>query len=96
MWWPREIWGQYAERLSDFLKPGHAHAAVQCLDHMVRRTSSWGEACLLFPQVCHAMLQVLDALGHATNCLNYLRCLKHPAIFRFCALPQVQGRGAFA
>ena len=35
MWWPREIWGRYADSLEDFKQPEHAGAAVQCLNHMV-------------------------------------------------------------
>lgn len=36
MFWPREIWGQYAHELEDFRQPANRGAAVQCLNHMVR------------------------------------------------------------
>lgn len=35
MFWPREIWGQYADELEDFKDPANRAAAVQCLNHMV-------------------------------------------------------------
>jgi len=35
MFWPREIWGQYASKLEEFKEPGKRTEAVQCLNHMV-------------------------------------------------------------
>ena len=35
MFWPREIWGRYAEQLADFQHQRHSKAAVQCLNHMI-------------------------------------------------------------
>jgi farnesyl-diphosphate farnesyltransferase len=35
MFWPKEIWGKYAEKLADFNDPTHIDAAVKCLNHMV-------------------------------------------------------------
>eukprot|EP01025_Chloroclados_australasicus_P008115 TRINITY_DN12799_c1_g1_i3.p2 TRINITY_DN12799_c1_g1~~TRINITY_DN12799_c1_g1_i3.p2 ORF type:complete len:302 (+),score=23.69 TRINITY_DN12799_c1_g1_i3:114-1019(+) len=32
---------------------------------------------------------VTDALRHAAHCLQYMKDLKHPMVFRFCAIPQV-------
>jgi farnesyl-diphosphate farnesyltransferase len=37
MFWPHEIWGQYGSSLEDFKQPGNRRAAVQCLNHLVRR-----------------------------------------------------------
>lgn len=36
MWWPREIWGQYATSLDAFKQADEAQAAVHCLNDMVR------------------------------------------------------------
>jgi farnesyl-diphosphate farnesyltransferase len=36
MFWPKEIWGLYAEDLAEFKEPENADAAVKCLNHMVR------------------------------------------------------------
>lgn len=35
MFWPKEIWGRYADSLADFKEPCNARQAVQCLNHMV-------------------------------------------------------------
>ena len=35
MFWPREIWGQYARALPDLQHPSNRAAAVACLNHMV-------------------------------------------------------------
>lgn len=35
MFWPREIWGRYADELAAFKEPSHRKAAVRCLNHMV-------------------------------------------------------------
>ena len=35
MFWPREIWGQYAPELEDFKDPTNRVAAVQCLNNLV-------------------------------------------------------------
>lgn len=32
---------------------------------------------------------ITDALKHTVDCLNFLKDLKEPSIFRFCAIPQV-------
>jgi hypothetical protein len=42
MFWPREIWGQYASELEDFKDKHTRAAAVQCLNNMVGRHSSGG------------------------------------------------------
>ncbi len=36
MFWPRDIWGQYAKELANFKDPANRDAAVRCLNHMVR------------------------------------------------------------
>mmetsp|Transcript_25712 Transcript_25712/g.43085 ORF Transcript_25712/g.43085 Transcript_25712/m.43085 type:complete len:469 (-) Transcript_25712:309-1715(-) len=35
MFWPKEIWGEYAEKLEDFKDPANADAALQCLNHLI-------------------------------------------------------------
>lgn len=39
---------------------------------------------------------VADALRHVEDCLNYMERLKHPQVFRFCAIPQVMAIGTLA
>jgi len=35
MFWPKQIWGQYGDKLADFKEAGNRKAAVQCLNHMI-------------------------------------------------------------
>ncbi|MCS6982481.1 MAG: squalene synthase [Flavobacteriales bacterium] len=39
---------------------------------------------------------VADALRHVPHCLNYLESLRHPQVFRFCAIPQVMAVATLA
>ena len=73
MFWPKEVWGKYAEDLGDFVRPGKAEEAVRCLNELI-----------------------VDALGHATDSLEYLGRLRDPAVFRFCAIPQMMAIGTLA
>lgn len=41
MFWPREIWGEYAHELEDFKYPQHRTSAVQCLNNMVRGQATY-------------------------------------------------------
>ena len=42
------------------------------------------------PKAIHCLNHlVTDALSHASDCLSYLEMIKHPDVFRFCAIPQV-------
>lgn len=40
--------------------------------------------------------QVLDALTHLPHCIDYMRGLTHPLVFRFCAIPQIMAAGTLA
>jgi farnesyl-diphosphate farnesyltransferase len=35
MFWPKEVWGEYATTLEDFKDPENAEQAVACLNHLV-------------------------------------------------------------
>lgn len=35
MFWPKEIWGKYAQKLEDFKAPENAEQAVGCLNELV-------------------------------------------------------------
>jgi farnesyl-diphosphate farnesyltransferase len=35
MFWPREVWGNFAKELADFKKPENRHNAVECLNALV-------------------------------------------------------------
>ncbi|XP_057783134.1 squalene synthase 2-like isoform X2 [Salvia miltiorrhiza] len=73
MFWPREIWSKYANKLEDLKYEENSVKAVHCLNDMVT-----------------------NALIHVEDCLNYMLALRDPAIFRFCAIPQIMAIGTLA
>jgi farnesyl-diphosphate farnesyltransferase len=46
MFWPREIWGKYVDKLEDFKNEEKATKAVQCLNEMVTNALNHVEDCL--------------------------------------------------
>ena len=40
MFWPKEIWGLYGEKLDDFKEPENRAEALQCLNHMITNALS--------------------------------------------------------
>ncbi|KAJ9704236.1 hypothetical protein PVL29_002684 [Vitis rotundifolia] len=73
MFWPREIWSKYVNKLEDLKEEENSIKAVQCLNDMVT-----------------------NALIHMEDCLKYMSALRCPAIFRFCAIPQIMAIGTLA
>ncbi|KAL3539018.1 hypothetical protein ACH5RR_002384 [Cinchona calisaya] len=73
MFWPRQIWGKYVNKLEDLKYEENSDKAVQCLNDMVT-----------------------NALMHAEDSLRYMSALRDPAIFRFCAIPQIMAIGTLA
>nr|AIK21786.1 squalene synthase [Panax notoginseng] len=73
MFWPRQIWSKYVDKLEDLKYEENSAKAVRCLNDMVT-----------------------NALVHAEDCLKYMSDLRDPAIFRFCAIPQIMAIGTLA
>ncbi|KAB2603221.1 squalene synthase-like [Pyrus ussuriensis x Pyrus communis] len=73
MFWPREIWSKYVNKLEDLKSEENSEKAVQCLNDMVT-----------------------NALIHMEDCLKYMAALRDPAIFKFCAIPQIMAIGTLA
>nr|UNT45701.1 squalene synthase 2 [Atractylodes lancea] len=73
MFWPRQIWGKYVNKLEDLKRVENSEKAVQCLNDMVT-----------------------NALIHIEDCLKYMSDLRDPAIFKFCAIPQIMAIGTLA
>ncbi|KAG5547836.1 hypothetical protein RHGRI_013499 [Rhododendron griersonianum] len=73
MFWPRQIWSKYVNKLEDLKYEENSVKAVQCLNDMVT-----------------------NALIHMEDCLIYMAALRDPAIFRFCAIPQIMAIGTLA
>nr|ADD54645.1 squalene synthase [Bruguiera gymnorhiza] len=73
MFWPRETWSKYVDKLEDLKYEENSVKAVQCLNDMVT-----------------------NSLIHVDDCLKYMSALQDPAIFRFCAIPQIMAIGTLA
>ncbi|XP_059647609.1 squalene synthase 1 isoform X2 [Cornus florida] len=73
MFWPRQIWSKYVNKLEDLKYEENSIKAVQCLNDMVT-----------------------NALLHAEDALTYMSALRDPAIFKFCAIPQIMAIGTLA
>ncbi|XP_050366901.1 squalene synthase 2 [Argentina anserina] len=73
MFWPRQIWSKYVNKLEDLKYEENSEKAVQCLNDMVT-----------------------NALIHMEDCLKYMSNLRDPAIFKFCAIPQIMAIGTLA
>ncbi|KAL7118685.1 hypothetical protein ACP275_02G017900 [Erythranthe tilingii] len=73
MFWPRQIWSKYVNKLEDLKNEENSVKAVQCLNDMVT-----------------------NALVHIEDCMKYMSDLRDPAIFRFCAIPQIMAIGTLA
>ncbi|KAJ9189670.1 hypothetical protein P3X46_000935 [Hevea brasiliensis] len=73
MFWPRQTWSKYVNKLEDLKDEENSVKAVQCLNDMIT-----------------------NALIHVDDCLTYMSALRDPAIFRFCAIPQVMAIGTLA
>uniref|UniRef100_M0ZV23 Squalene synthase n=1 Tax=Solanum tuberosum TaxID=4113 RepID=M0ZV23_SOLTU len=73
MFWPRQIWSKYVDKLEDLKYEENSVKAIQCLNEMVT-----------------------NSLSHVEDCLTFLSTLRDPAIFRFCAIPQVMAIGTLA
>ena len=48
MFWPKEIWGKYADALEDFTEEAHAGKAVACLNDMIANALSHVDQCLQY------------------------------------------------
>ncbi|XP_049402660.1 squalene synthase-like isoform X1 [Solanum stenotomum] len=70
MFWPRQIWSKYVNKLEDFKYEENSVKAVQCLNEMVT-----------------------NALLYVEDCLTSMSSLRDPAIFQFCAIPQIINMG---
>lgn len=100
MFWPREIWGKYADKLEVHKSIFPLPFALNYLILLPSFNLIW-----LFRHFCVVQdfkyeensvkaVQCLNdlvtnALNHVEDCLKYMSNLRDLSIFRFCAIPQV-------
>lgn len=108
MFWPREIWSKYVNKLEVHrclpLKTKAHFQMSSWLENVYFRWISCWKCLNSVHRYCSQDLKseensvkavqclndmVTNALLHVEDCLKYMSDLKDPAIFRFCAIPQV-------
>nr|USU43500.1 squalene synthase [Polygonatum sibiricum] len=83
MFWPRQIWSKYADKLEDFKYEENSMKAVQCLNDMVTNALVHGEDCLQYMSALKdfaifrfcAIPQIL-AIGTLALCYNNLEVFR--------------------
>lgn len=77
MFWPREIWSKYADKLEDFKYEENSKKAVQCLNNMVTDALIHAEECLQYMSALkdHAIFRFcaipqIMAIGTCALCYN--------------------------
>nr|AOW71962.1 squalene synthase [Albuca bracteata] len=83
MFWPRQIWNKYADKLEDFKYEENSVKAVQCLNEMVTNALVHAEDCLLYLSALKdfavfrfcAIPQIM-AIGTLALCYNNLEVFR--------------------
>ncbi|KAI3429253.1 hypothetical protein D9Q98_005350 [Chlorella vulgaris] len=77
MWWPKDVWGLYADSLEAFRDPAQSTPALHCLNHLITDALGHVESCLEYmsrlrqPNVFRfcAIPQIM-AIGTLSQCYN--------------------------
>jgi len=87
-WWPAEVYRKYAPngKLRDFADACNAEG----FDNGANVPNGKMQSRELLGDL------VGNALSHAVQSLDYLEMIKHPAVFKFCAIPQVMAIATLA
>ena len=99
MFWPREIWGKYADKLEVYKSISLLPFALDNLNLILSFNLIWlFRLCAVqdfkYEENSVKAVQCLNdlvtnALNHVEDCLKYMSNLRDLSIFRFCAIPQV-------
>ncbi|KAJ4831552.1 hypothetical protein Tsubulata_017981 [Turnera subulata] len=97
MFWPREIWAKYVNKLEKC--DGHISGSPNPIGFLPSTCSAlqdlkYEENSVKAVQCLNDM--VTNALMHVDDSLKYMSALRDPAIFRFCAIPQIMAIGTLA
>nr|CAD1840365.1 unnamed protein product [Ananas comosus var. bracteatus] len=83
MFWPREIWSKYAEKLEDFKYEENFVQSVQCLNDMVTNALMHAEDCLLYMSALKGLaifrfcaIPQIMAIGTLALCYNNVEVFK--------------------
>ncbi|CAM6011553.1 unnamed protein product [Sphagnum balticum] len=96
MFWPREIWGKYVERLDDFKYDEYAEVAVECLNEMVTNALSHTVDCLQYMAALREMTNLrfcampqIMAMGTLAMCYNNIQVFRGVVKIRSGLMAQI-------
>lgn len=101
MFWPREIWGKYVERLEVSMHQTLAHnpclSLCPCFYHYPVDSMAVNLQDFKYDEHAEVAVECLNemvtnALSHTVDCLQYMAALREITNLRFCAMPQVRKR----
>lgn len=83
MFWPREIWSKYVNKLEDLKYEENSEKAVQCLNDMVTNALSHAEDCLIYMSALreHAIFRFC-AIPQIMAIGTYALCYNNIEVFR--------------
>jgi len=94
--WPQSVWRRYANTtdLGEFARPtAHGAGARLPMEGAGGRVVAKGVG---VQALCCLNDLVADALELVPDCLEYLKRIRTPAIYRFCAIPQLMAMATLA
>lgn len=82
MFWPREIWGNYADDLAAFKDPANRPAALRCLNHMVTDALRHAPQCLRYmARLQHPQVFKFCAIPQVMAAATLALCYDNGAVF---------------
>jgi farnesyl-diphosphate farnesyltransferase len=105
MFWPREIWGKYVERLEVSMHQTLAYnpclSLCPCCYHYPVDSMAVNLQDFKYDEYAEVAVECLNemvtnALSHTVDCLQYMAALQEMTNLRFCAMPQIMAMGTLA
>mmetsp|Transcript_12259 Transcript_12259/g.23416 ORF Transcript_12259/g.23416 Transcript_12259/m.23416 type:complete len:272 (-) Transcript_12259:347-1162(-) len=82
MFWPKEIWGLYAEQLEEFKDAENRDSAVQCLNHLVTNALEHMPDCFQYmDKVIAPSVFAFCAIPQVMAIATLAECYNNPAVF---------------
>uniref|UniRef100_A0A7S0N0L4 Squalene synthase n=1 Tax=Pyramimonas obovata TaxID=1411642 RepID=A0A7S0N0L4_9CHLO len=82
MFWPKEIWGDYADKLEDFKEEENADAAVQCLNHLVTNALTHMPDCFDYmSKLTNQKIFQFCAIPQVMAIATLAECYNNPRVF---------------
>jgi len=90
IFWPDSVWSRYATKIEDFRDIPNQKVTEKNYDQSIHFL-------ILGEQRTNCLNYLVNnALQHIPDVMEYMSKLKHPMVFRFCAIPQVMAIATLA